>query len=205
MRKTRDEAAATRQRIIDSSRGEFQRNGIDGSGLTALMAASGLTQGGFYKHFKSKAHLVSESTALAVTELVDELGHLSRDKDGAFKAMVGAYLSPNHRDGQKGCPYAGLGSELARADQMVRKVAVDGFEQMVKLLSQQLADSPVSTAREQGIMSMCAMMGALTISRIAQGEALSDEVLEAVSGQLIGCPGVRMHLFDLNEANQEVP
>ncbi|EJL04112.1 transcriptional regulator, TetR family [Pseudomonas fluorescens Q2-87] len=185
MRKTRDEAAATRRRIIESSRSEFQRNGIDGSGLTGLMAASGLTQGGFYKHFKSKAHLVSETTASAVTDLADQLDELAREEEGALEAIVRAYLSPGHRDGDKGCPYAGLGSELARGDQHVRGVAVEGFEQMVNVLSRQITDAPAEIARERAILTMCAMMGALTIARIAKGEALSDEVLQAVSAQLM--------------------
>lgn len=186
MRKTRQETAATRQRIVEAAQTEFRLHGIAGSGLTGLMAAAGLTQGGFYKHFASKAQLVAESTTAAVDTLVEQMQSLAPEPGatGAFTAMVNGYLSHAHRDGDNGCPYAGLGSELARADEDVRSAAVDGFERMIALLTQPLHDGHDATARDQALLTLCAMMGALTISRMASGQALSDEVLEVVRKQL---------------------
>ncbi len=58
MRKSREEAAATRQRIVETASHRFRENGIAETGLNDLMRASGLeTQGGFYKHFESKQQL----------------------------------------------------------------------------------------------------------------------------------------------------
>jgi len=54
MRKSKREAAVTRQRIIKAAAEEFRKNGIAGTGLSDLMAAAGLTHGGFYRHFDSK-------------------------------------------------------------------------------------------------------------------------------------------------------
>jgi TetR/AcrR family transcriptional repressor of nem operon len=186
MRKTRQETAATRQRIVEAAQTEFRRHGIAGSGLTGLMAAAGLTQGGFYKHFASKAQLVAESTTAAVDTLVEQMQSLAPEPGAAdaFKAMVNGYLSPTHRDGDNGCPYAGLGSELARADEDVRRVSVEGFERMIAVLTQPLHDGEDATARDQALLTLCAMMGALTVSRMANGQALADEVLESVGRQL---------------------
>jgi TetR/AcrR family transcriptional regulator, transcriptional repressor for nem operon len=187
MRKTRQETAATRQRIVAAAQTEFRRHGIEGCGLTGLMAAAGLTQGGFYKHFASKAQLVAESTTAAVDTQVEQMQSLPAEPGpaGEFKAMVNGYLSASHRDGDNGCPYAGLGSELARGEPQVKNASVEGFERMVGLLSQPLEDSATSTARDQALLTMCAMMGALTVSRIAAGQALSDEVLAVVQRQLL--------------------
>lgn len=187
MRRTREEAAATRDKIVEAAAVEFRRHGIDGSGLTGLMAAAGLTQGGFYKHFSSKAQLVAEATKVAVDGLVEELQMLlpnveSRER---FGVLVGGYLSQSHRDGVAGCPYAGVGSELARAEKPVRDVALEGVERMVTLLADQLEGQSKTLAREQSLLAMCAMMGALTISRMAEGAPLADEVLEAVSNRLV--------------------
>ncbi|MFJ3524267.1 TetR/AcrR family transcriptional regulator [Pseudomonas sp. NPDC090203] len=186
MRKTKEEAAATRRRIVESAAVEFQRLGIDGSGLTGLMAAAGLTQGGFYKHFSSKAQLVAESTEASVDNIIDNLQGLLPDvaEEEGFDALVRGYLSQQHRDGDAGCPYAGVGSELARADESTRGVAVEGFERMVDLLSQQLVDQDETSRRERSLLTMCAMMGALTVSRMAQGNELADEVL-GVAGKLL--------------------
>src|SRR5258705_12414438 len=65
MRKSREEAAQTRRRIVEAASCEFRKNGIVATGLNDLMKAAGLTHGGFYKHFASKDQLVAEATTAA--------------------------------------------------------------------------------------------------------------------------------------------
>ncbi|HXQ99806.1 MAG TPA: TetR/AcrR family transcriptional regulator [Pseudomonas sp.] len=193
MRKSRLQTAATRARIVDAARAQFRRDGIDGSGLTGLMAAAGMTQGGFYKHFESKAQLVAQATTAAVDELLTVLEQLPPQTGdaGAFKSTVLGYLSAAHRDGVSGCPYAAMGSELARGDEQVRRAGVDGFERMIQLLSRQLQTTAGSGARDQALLTLCAMMGALTVSRMAKGQGLAEELLAAVSRQLSEHAGCR--------------
>jgi TetR/AcrR family transcriptional repressor of nem operon len=54
---------ATRQRIIEAAGQRFKQDGIDGSGIAALMADAGLTNGAFYAHFASKEDLVASVIA----------------------------------------------------------------------------------------------------------------------------------------------
>ena len=54
MRVSKQEAARTRERIIAAAAAEFRRKGLEGIGLSDLMAAAGLTHGGFYRHFESR-------------------------------------------------------------------------------------------------------------------------------------------------------
>jgi len=63
MRKSKKEAAATREKILKTASHEFRKNGIVATGLADLMHEAGLTRGGFYKHFESKDQLVAEATA----------------------------------------------------------------------------------------------------------------------------------------------
>ena len=65
MRKSKQEAAETRRRIVKAAAAKFRLNGIGGTGLSDLMAAAGLTHGGFYRHFESKDQLVAEACAAA--------------------------------------------------------------------------------------------------------------------------------------------
>ena len=73
MRKSKQEAAATRQRIIKAAAAAFRKNGIAGTGLSDLMAAAGLTHGGFYRHFDSKDQIVAEACTAAAESLVEQL------------------------------------------------------------------------------------------------------------------------------------
>src|SRR5271167_3450244 len=94
MRKSREEAARTRKRIVTAASGEFRKNGIVATGLNDLMSAAGLTHGGFYKHFESKDQLVAEACAEAVETILEMLAAAASKKGGA----AAAYLSTDHRD-----------------------------------------------------------------------------------------------------------
>ena len=65
MKKSKLETAETRKRILAAASSEFRRRGFDGASLADLMAAAGLTLGGFYKHFGSKEQLIDEAFAVA--------------------------------------------------------------------------------------------------------------------------------------------
>jgi len=49
--------------------------GITGAAVSAVMRDSGLTHGGFYKHFESKDQLPLESPREAFEEMADYLTH----------------------------------------------------------------------------------------------------------------------------------
>jgi len=187
MRKTRLETAETRANIVEAAQKEFRQQGLAGSGLTGLMAGAGLTQGGFYKHFPSKASLIEESTIASVNDLIDMLDQLPSHagKPGGIEATILKYLDTEHRDSDKGCPYAALGSELARQGEQIRGSAVLGFERVVDLLSNQIGETVNEPPREPALLTLCAMIGAITVSRMAVGEDLSEEVLDVTRRQLL--------------------
>jgi TetR/AcrR family transcriptional repressor of nem operon len=139
MRKSKRETEETRKRIVEMAADEFRQHGIVTSGIADLMAAVGLTHGGFYRHFESKEQLVAEATAAALDTLLDTLASAASGKKGrnALKAALEVYVCAEHRDNPRdGCPLAALGSELARSDKRVRDVAATGFSRMVEILRQ---------------------------------------------------------------------
>src|SRR2546423_9708749 len=68
MRRSREEAARTRERIIAAAAEQFREHGVVATGLADLMKAAGLTHGGVFKHFSSKDELVREGTAATVDQ-----------------------------------------------------------------------------------------------------------------------------------------
>src|SRR5260221_7153900 len=140
MKKSKKEAAETRQRIVKTASAEFRRNGINGTGLSDLMSAAGLTHGGFYRHFDSKDQLVAESCAAAVDSMVESLtSALSRKtKRSGLEAGAASYLSKKHRDDSSGGrPFGALGSEPVRSDHTTRSRATDGFLKLVDIIAAQ--------------------------------------------------------------------
>lgn len=183
MRKSRQETSETRQRIVEAASIEFRKHGIGGTGLSGLMSAAGLTHGGFYRHFASKDQVVAEACGAAVDGLVSELEEVA--DDGGFEAIVAHYLSVHHRDAlEQSCPYAALGSELVRSNEQVKEVATQGLERVIELLAAQSASGKSESERARALVTMCTMMGALTLSRMASRADLSAEILETAVSHL---------------------
>src|SRR5258708_19829136 len=138
MKRSKQEAAETRKRIVETAATEFRRNGIDGTGLADLMGAAGLTHGGFYRHFDSKDHLVAESCAAAVDSVVESLTSAlsKKGKRTGLEAVAGSYLAKNHPDNSSnGCPFAALATEPVPIDDSIRASSTKGFLTLVDILS----------------------------------------------------------------------
>ena len=181
MRKSREEAARTRERIVTAAAKEFRKNGIVATGLADLMKAAGLTHGGFYKHFESKDQLVTEACAEAVESLI---GKVTAAASGGLGAAA-TYLSTHHRDDPAaGCPISAIGSELGRSDEKTRAVATDGFLRLVEIFAGEFGETPPEVARRKAVVAVSTMIGALTVSRMVTDPELSTEILKEAEKSL---------------------
>lgn len=178
MRVSKQEAARTRERIIAAAAAEFRRKGLAGTGLSDLMAAAGLTHGGFYRHFESKDELIAEACAVAIDSIATMFVTPNSGRNG-IEAVAARYLSRDHRDRRsKGCPFAALGSELARADKHTRAVATEGLLKIVDTLSCHFKGTRPDVAKRRALVALSTMVGALTLSRMMTQTELSDLLLQ---------------------------
>jgi len=180
MRKSKQETAETRQRIVAAAAAEFRRNGIEGTGLADLMAAAGLTHGGFYKHFESKEQVVDESLALAIESMVGEWQKTLSASPGrrGLDNAIGGYLSTEYRDNVAGgCPFVALGGEVSRSTEVVRETATTGFLQLVELIAGQLEGLSPAAAKNEALFMLTSMIGAVTMARVVTDPGLSATIL----------------------------
>ncbi|WP_213807110.1 TetR/AcrR family transcriptional regulator [Granulicella sp. dw_53] len=188
MRKSRKTTAETRQRIIETASEEFRRNGIEKTGLSELMAAAGLTHGGFYKHFESKEQLAEESVAFSIDSMIESWRRTlsnARPKRG-LQTAVKEYLSTNLRDDvASGCPFAALCSEMARDDQSVRETSTTGFLKMVDLIAGQLGGMSRPAAQKEALWMFSSMIGAVVMARVVTDPEISDSILREARKHLL--------------------
>jgi TetR/AcrR family transcriptional repressor of nem operon len=152
------------------------------------MKASGLTVGGFYKHFRSKDELLADAIARGFSEFSDKV-HSSLQKvppENRWKEVVRWYLSPEHCDHPAtGCPVVTLAPEIARAKLSVRK-RMGG---LMKELTDRWAEfMPGATARERErnfLVIFSAMAGAVAIARLFPEPADRQRVLAGVRDYLL--------------------
>ncbi|CAN7710258.1 MULTISPECIES: TetR/AcrR family transcriptional regulator [unclassified Caballeronia] len=187
MRKSRRETAETRQRIVDAAAGEFRRNGIGNTGLADLMAAAGLTHGGFYKHFSSKENLVEESIVVAsgsfAETMICSLSNSTRTR--ALDSAISDYLSLEHRDNPgSGCPFVALGSEMARGSDELREASTAGFLKLVGIFSAHLEDRSPAAAKKEALVILATLIGAVTVARMVNDPSLSATILQQTKKHL---------------------
>ena len=182
MKVTREQAQATRRRIVETASEQFRDKGFDGIGVADLMKASGLTHGGFYRHFASKDDLVAEATAFAYDQL-EEVTERSSIGD-----ILRRFISVRHRDAlAEGCPTCSLGGSAMRQTEPVRSVFADGVATWINMIGDALAsrgdDSSEAERRKQAVDLATRAVGAVVLARAAAAnEKLSEEILATTLG-----------------------
>lgn len=179
MRKSREETAQTRQRIVETGAIEFRRNGITGTGLADVMTAVGLTHGGFYRHFDSKEALVKECLTNALDSLRASIETATATRPGRAGVLfaIDDYLSTAHRDSEATCPFVSLGSELARASEEVRNAATAAFLQLADVIASHLDDLSPAAAKKEALVLLSSMVGAMTMARLVSDKDVSAAIL----------------------------
>ena len=174
MRYEREHRARTHERIVKNAARQFRAEGLNGPGVIKLMKASGLTHGGFYKHFKSKDDLMVEAVDESVREIREQLVDWARQaKPGeAWKELVKKYLSIDHCEHPEvGCPMAALAPDIARTRPYVRKRVRASMENYRNQLLEFMPGANVAEREKNFTLIFTAMVGAITIARtMATGE-----------------------------------
>jgi TetR/AcrR family transcriptional repressor of nem operon len=181
LRKSRLEAAQTREAIVAAAADLIRRTGIAEASLADMMAAAGLTHGGFYRHFRNKEHLISEALSAAGEKAIATIGQ--KMAKGGLKAAVDGYLSTSHRDSPTPiCPFAALGSEMARSRKVTKAAATAVLEKLFVTLAGDAPDR--EEARGDAIVALSMMIGAMTLARIVADSDLSSEILDRAKDHL---------------------
>lgn len=180
MRKSKEETAESRRRILDAAARLYREQGFDGVGVADIMEAAGMTHGGFYRHFPSKEALIGEAMSEVFAYRADRL--TPTGGTGGIELVreyVRTYLTEGHLDTPSGgCPIAAVGSEAAHVGGVVSSAFNDGIEQLVNRVAAALGDS--EDDRAQALRLLSTMVGAVVVARAAgPGSRIRSEVLEA--------------------------
>ncbi|MFE2432181.1 TetR family transcriptional regulator [Streptomyces sp. NPDC059373] len=170
---------ATRQRIIETAGRRFKKDGIDGSGISTLMADAGLTNGAFYAHFESKDDLVAAAVADQLRTQYANVIEQAAPGIAGLEQIVRWYLSPQHRDSpDDGCPSAALLDEIGRCADETKQAYTDGVLAVIDGIAARLAPADPRSVRTKTLSVYAMMVGTLQLSRALADRRLSDELLE---------------------------
>jgi TetR/AcrR family transcriptional repressor of nem operon len=184
MRVSREQFTENRQRILDVAARLFREKGLEGIGVDGIMREAGLTHGGFYGHFDSKADLAEQACAIALGRSAERWEALTRSRpDAGLAEIARSYLSKRHRDNPGGgCVFAALGSDVARRSDAVRTTVSQGVQAQLGILERVAGGRSKSARRKQAITTLSGLVGAMVLARLVDDAALSNEILTVAEG-----------------------
>ncbi|KFX18331.1 TetR/AcrR family transcriptional regulator [Pectobacterium betavasculorum] len=189
-RVSKQQMERNREEIIQVSSQLFREQGLNGVSVNDLMAAAGLTHGGFYGHFASKDELVAIASRKALEDSGSRWQEISHQPNHhVLQTLVEHYLSPAHRDGAKdGCAITALASDIARESEgkPVREVYLSGVRAMLDRLESISTIEDKEQRRMHALAQLALLSGALTLARATAGDTLSDDFLNAAKKALLG-------------------
>jgi AcrR family transcriptional regulator len=166
----------TKKRIIEVASKCFKKNGVSATGLAGVMTKSGLTNGAFYAHFKSKEALIEEALSAALTEQHSKLTNKGKID---IEEAIRSYLKESHiTNWDEGCPSAALLPEIGRQSQSIKKTYQNGMMAYAKSLALLLPNPESEETLQAATAIFSLMLGTLQIARAIADPALKDKVLE---------------------------
>lgn len=164
----------------------MRERGIAASSVDDVMAAAGLTRGGFYAHFKDKTALAREvleqTFERAFTRWLGD--DLPDDPDAWRKTAAKRYLSEAHLvDPGRGCAAPSLGAEVGRGEPELQAAVGKQLERMIGGITERIGGEP-STARPRAITFLATCVGAMVLARSVGKRKLAREILQACSDVL---------------------
>jgi TetR/AcrR family transcriptional repressor of nem operon len=180
------EKAETHKRIVKIASKRFREEGLAGVGIAELMKEAGLTVGGFYKHFDSREALVAEALSSAFGGWKGRIdAAVSGGAPVSYAKLIDDYLNQSHRNNPgAGCAFSALAGEIARGDKRTRALTSEQVRNDLQLIAGLLPGKGKRAARSRAILTLSALVGAMSLARAVSDEALSLEILKTVADVL---------------------
>jgi|SRR6516164_3022764 len=188
MRYKPEHKARIRDHIVRNAARKLRAEGLSAPGVASVMKASGLTVGGFYKHFGSKDELLADAIARAFSEFNEKVYSSLQNVplENRWKEIVRWYLSPGHCDRpETGCPVAALAPEIARSKIGVRKRIAGLIKERADLLQDWMPGATTTERQRNLYIIFSAMTGAVSMARLLTEPAERQKVLANMRDHLL--------------------
>lgn len=173
------------EQIVGVAALRFREDGIDRVGVAEVMHDAGLTHGGFYRHFESRDELVAEAVERALHDGGAAMAHVAQSPEDPLAAVIDAYLSVTHRDGLgTSCAVTTLAADVARSNPRARAAYTSQVGIYIEMLVRLLAPGPNDRRRAAAITALSTLVGAVSMARAVDDEALSREILASAASEL---------------------
>jgi AcrR family transcriptional regulator len=192
MRYSPEHKRETRERILESARRLFNKNGFFEVSIDEVMEYAGMTRGGFYRHFRDKDELYAEAVRRflcndAPKPWQAKPSHTGMARKTRGQRVVDAYFSRDHFDDRETCcPLIALPSDVMRGSAAVNASYREVLEKLVEIFLDDL-DEPQRRERALALATLC--VGGIVTSKCVDDPALADELRHAAHRQALRIGG----------------
>jgi AcrR family transcriptional regulator len=177
MRYPPEHKSKTHAQIVRAAGRLFRLHGFNGVGIDEIMDAAGLTRGGFYGYFASKADLfaaVIEGEHDFNKRMAARKGDDSKALMRQAMEVVSGYLDPENRTRVgRGCAMASLSVDVARSDGRARNAYTAKIEALADEFKRGMKGSD---AERRAMLAIVLCVGGLTIARAINDDGLADRL-----------------------------
>jgi len=179
--------ASTKERIMDTTAGLFQRYGYTGTGLKQIVASANAPFGSIYHHFPNgKAQLGEEvirHSGRMYRELFEAIFAAAPDVETATSDFfLGAAETLRQTDYADACPIETVALEVASTNEPLRKATAEVFESWIAAGTERFRAAGLSAHEARGltIVFLSALEGAFVLCRASK----TTEALEAAGAHM---------------------
>lgn len=173
------------EQIVGVAASRFREDGVDRVGVADLMHDAGLTHGGFYRHFESREELVAEAVERALHDGGQAMAAVAASPTDPLGAVIDAYLSTAHRDGlATSCAVTTLAGDVARSNPRARAAYTHQVGVYIDMLVRLIPSGSSRQRRSTAIAALSTLVGAVSMARAVNDEALSREILASAASEL---------------------
>ncbi len=189
-RSSQSKAKENRAQIVQTASRMFREAGVEGVSVAQIMAANGMTVGGFYKHFDSKDALITEAFSTAFEQSVEAWDDVFQRADAAAEnraaSLVRQYL--RNSSAKNRCPLLAFASGVSTGE--VSQLGAEAYETgakrlLDKFLDERADEGDSAQSKEvdsEGLVIFAAMIGARLLAQ-SVGQSLWIEAMEAAINQ----------------------
>lgn len=167
-------AAATRQHIVEAADRLFYERGFEATAFADIAAATGLSRGNFYYHFKAKDEILDAVIALRLERtrlLLEGWQSAAETPVERIRSFIEMLIGNRAKIMLYGCPVGTLCAELAKLEHIASDRATELFTLFREWLAEQFA--LLGRAADADILAMHLLMRSQGVATLAS--AFRDE------------------------------
>ncbi|MEV4456142.1 TetR/AcrR family transcriptional regulator [Microbispora sp. NPDC049633] len=184
----------TRERVLRTAAGLFQRQGYNATGLNQVLAESRAPKGSLYFHFpEGKEQLAAEAVAVAGGELGGRIAAAVAAAPGPAEAVarIGDLLARNLEESgfEEGCPVATVALEAAGGSEPIRSACDAAYASWLRGLADHLRGHGVDEAEALADLVLSSLQGALLLARVRRDTGVIHTVTRRIGGLVADAAG----------------